>query len=41
MKLYKNDRYGIVIKSTKFEDDHVIFDVDMTSSFFDVTSKFL
>ena len=40
MQLYKNDRHDIILQSTKFEEDPVIFDGDMTSSFFDFTSKF-
>ena len=40
MKFYKSDRSDIILKSAKFGDDSVIFDGDMTSSFFDVTSKF-
>ena len=33
MKLYKSDHSDMILKSAKFEDDSVIFDGDMTSSF--------
>ena len=39
MKLSKSDRSDIILKSEKFGDDSVIFDGDMTSSLFDVTSN--
>ena len=38
MKLYKTPHYDITVNSAKFLEDSVIFDGDMTSSIFDVTS---
>ena len=38
MKLYKTHHYDITVNSAKFGEDSIIFDGDMRSSNFDVTS---
>ena len=39
IKMYKSDCSDMILKSVKFGDDSIIFDGDIKSSFFDVTSN--